>query len=139
MAHFATEADYERFLASRGKNPAQGKHAQALPIPEKRRGRMNSLETRYATEVLGPRMWAREIEAYWFEPIRFRMAKSTNFTPDFVVQTPGGWEIHEVKGHKWQAGMVRLKTCAEMAPMCLMFKFYLCKYVSGEWVIERVG
>lgn len=112
-----------------------------VPVAEKtsRRGRMNGLESRYAREVLDVGKHTGEIIDYWFEPIRFRIAKNTNYTCDFIVQKPSGFEAHEVKGYKFPAGWLRFKTVSEMAPFSLMFKFYLCRHIDGSWVIERFG
>jgi hypothetical protein len=142
-ARFKTEAEFQAWRATlpyQAKAQPGGRETPALPVPEQRRGRMNGLETRYVTEILGPRKYAGEILGFWFEPLRFRLAKNTNYTGDFVIQCPDGWELHEVKGHIWQAAHVRLKVCAEMEPFSLMFKsFYLCRRdkLTG-WIIERV-
>jgi hypothetical protein len=109
--------------------------------PVQRRGRMNKLEGRYAREVLDVGRFTGEIVDYWFEPIRFRLAKSTNYTGDFVVQFKDGWELHEVKGYAWPAAQMRLKVVAEMKPFCLMFRaFKLCRHDKDNgWIITQIS
>lgn len=138
-----SEQEYAAFLLKRkqglpGVSTPKRTEVAVKPKPE-RRGRMNGLETRYCKEVLDVRKHEGTVIDYWFEPIRFRMAKATNYTPDLVVQAMGKWEIHEVKGRGWIHDMVRLKTCAEMVPFARLFDFYLCRRVDGIWQIKRVG
>jgi len=129
-------------LAGKGVSVASEK-VRSVQEPERAdsepRGRMNGLETKYTLEVLGPRKLAGEVLDYWYESIRFRMAKNVNFTIDFIIQTPSGWEAHEVKGYKHRANWSNFKTVSEMKPFSLMFKFYLCRKIKGEWIIERFG
>jgi hypothetical protein len=61
-------------------------------------GVMNGLEKRYAAH-LELRKTVGEILIYRFEPIKFRLAPSTYYSPDFVVMMPNGsFECHETKG-----------------------------------------
>lgn len=112
--------------------PVEPPAVKSVPKP-----RMNGLETRYVNEVLKIAKHQGKILGFWFEPLRFRIAKNLNYTGDFVVQTPDGWDLHEVKGRKWPAEMVRFKTVTEMEPFSLMFKFYLCQRIAGNWQITR--
>jgi hypothetical protein len=123
----------------KGRGVATRRGRKAKDAESEPRGRMNGLETRYVREILDPRKLVGEIVGYWFQPLRFRMAFNSNYTGDFIVQTPTGWELHEVKGKKWPAELLRFKVCAEMEPFCLLFKFYLCEYIDKRWAVKRVG
>jgi hypothetical protein len=75
---------------------------------------------------------------HWFEGIKLRLADSAWYTPDFLVQNQDGkgFSVFEVKGFRYAAGIVRLKVAAELYSG---FRFFLCRRIKGEWVIERVG
>jgi hypothetical protein len=108
--------------------------AQAAGIPEKRRGRMNKLETRYERDVLIPEKAAGEIADYKFEAVKLRLADGAYFCPDFTVwHKDGRTEFREVKGHWREAARLRIKVAADLYPF---YRFSAVRYVDG-WEGER--
>jgi hypothetical protein len=106
------------------------------PVP--RRGRMNKLEQAFEREVLEPEQRVfGSIESWQFEGIKLRLADGAYYCPDFFCTTAHGQQcrIYEVKGHRYAAGIVRLKVAADRFKC---FAFYLARKVKGEWIIERV-
>ena len=96
---------------------------------------MNGTERAYATRLeLLER--AGEIRSWAFEPLKLRLARSTFYTPDFLVITPTRIEIHEVKGHWEDDARVKWKTAAEMNPWA---RFAAVRRKSGGWEIEWYG
>jgi very-short-patch-repair endonuclease len=92
MTHFATEADYERFLASRGKNPPAGKQAQALSIPEKKQKR------NAAQDLLESQMMAKGFK--FKREVRFHNKRKWRFDyamPDLKLAV-------EFEGGHWSGG-----------------------------------
>ena len=69
-------------------------------------------------------------------PIKFRLAKATFYTPDFLVITCDAFEIHEVKGYMRDDAAVKLKTAAEMFPW---FRWYLIRWEKTYWDIKEIG
>jgi hypothetical protein len=149
--------DQVREHAARLSNPIPARQSVS-PAPSKVRG-MNKLEAEYAQELecekrLGVILW------WAFEPIKFRLAKLTTYTPDFMVfrvnwtmsekasagNFPGNRypevsrvEFHETKGGFWRDdARVKIKVVAEMYPM---FKFVgiTKRKVSegGGWNVEE--
>lgn len=60
---------------------------------------------------------AGEVECYWFESLKFRLAENTWYTPDFVVlYTDGRREIHEIKGFLRDDAAVKFKVARELYP-----------------------
>ena len=95
----------------------------------------SKLEAAYAQRLLF-RKAAGEIVSFRLHPLKFRLAKRTWFTPDFLVVTQD-LEIHEVKGWMRDDAAVKLKTCAEMFPW---FRWFLAKRdKGGAWDIREVG
>lgn len=102
---------------------------------------MNRTETAYSQVLEGKRL-AGEILEWKFEPIRFRLANATAYTPDFAVllndQTlefidvkgrcgagPGGWE---------EDAKVKIKVAAEAYPW---FRFVgVCRCKEGWKRVE---
>lgn len=80
-------------------------------------GVMNRTEASYA-DHLERRKLAGEIIDYKFEPMKFRLADLTFYTPDFrVIMADASIEFHEVKG-SWKAphqddAKVKIKVAAE--------------------------
>lgn len=99
------------------------------------RGRMNKTETRYSLHLEARRL-VGEISRWDFEPVTFRLAKRTRYTPDFrVVLTDGSKEWHEVKGSFMrEKAWIKLKLAAELHPE----RFLLCRWVDGAWQIGTV-
>jgi hypothetical protein len=126
MAHFATEADYERFLASRGKNPAQGKQAQALPIPEKESKYKNK-----ATVVDGLRFPSRREANRYAElrlleragkiedlrtqvryPLEVNGLLVSHYVADFTYLEKGKLVVEDAKGHITPVYVIKKKHMA---------------------------
>jgi hypothetical protein len=100
-------------------------------IPETR---MNKTEARFA-EYLEQLKHLKEIIAWEFEPIRFRLAKKTGYTPDFLAVYPDHICFYEVKGFMRDDAAVKVKTTADKYPWFAWFVVYLKK---GEWVFKEV-
>lgn len=77
---------------------------------------MNKTEAAY-TQRLELLYKANEIMGWKFEPITFRLAPRTTYTPDFMVVTPECIELHEIKGgYIYDDAIVKFKVAAEMFP-----------------------
>jgi hypothetical protein len=100
----------------------------------KKAGTMNGLERDYATRLMKLEHQG-EIEKYWFESFKIRLADKTWFTPDFLVLTKEGFlEFHETKGFMLDDANVKLKVAAESWP----FKFILVKKLKGNWEFKEI-
>ena len=67
-------------------------HQQRTP------GKMNKTETKFA-EVLEHRRRLGELVSWQFEPLTFKLAKGSTYTPDFLIEfATGGLEAVDVKG-----------------------------------------
>jgi hypothetical protein len=97
------------------------------------RGTMNKTEAAYAAhlELL---KHAGEIVWWKFEPMKFRLADATFFTPDFVVLMNDGFlDVKEVKGFMEDDANVKIKVAASLYP----FRFYVVrKKQGGGWSEE---
>lgn len=97
--------------------PAKGVKARARHVP----GVMNGPESRYAT-MLEAQKRNGEILDWKFEPFKLRLARSTFFTPDFLVvrasNEAGSCELElvDVKGSgpEEEDARVKVKVVAEM-------------------------
>ena len=120
-------------LARLPKENRQEPKPKATPL----KSRMNKWEQQYAT-TLRLRQHAGEVRAFWFEPIKFRLARLGFYTPDFMVILED-WSVvfHEVKGHMREDANVKIKVAAEQFP----FPFYLITKEKGQsgWTTTRVG
>ena len=108
---------------------ARGRQMQHTP------GKMNRTEALY-DQKLRMDLYSGKILWYKFEAIKFRLAKKTFYTPDFVVMEPdGGIVVHEVKGYMMDDAAVKLKVVSEMFP----FRFLLIfKVGKSGWDISEV-
>ena len=78
-------------------------------------GEMNATESRYAA-ILQLRLLAREIHAWHFEAITFKLAADLRYTPDFcVLHLDGAFELIDVKGTGPidDKSIVKIKAAAE--------------------------
>lgn len=113
-----------RPLFARARNLPRARGAR----PRQALERMNKGEALYAEHLERLRA-SGAVEAWWFEPLNWRMADNTYYRPDFLVMLPdGGLELHEVKGRKngkdgkpdtfWKEedAWLKLKLVAEQAP-----------------------
>jgi len=95
---------------------------------------MNKTETAYA-QRLNLLLKADEIVYWGFEAIKFRLADGAWYTPDFLVQTLDGLEVHEVKGFFREAAKVRWKVAKELYGG--MFRFVLVRRGAGGWTFHK--
>lgn len=116
---------------------------QRLGLPVKARartrrvpGKMNLLEEQYSKH-LRLRQLTGEIHAWHYEPLRFKLADLTTYTPDFlVIMSDGMVEIHEVKGSHWeQHARVKIKVAAAMYPY-FTWRAFQKPRVREPWVEE---
>jgi len=98
-------------------------------------GYRSSWESQYA-EHLKALKTAGTIQSWAYEAIRLRIADKGVYTPDFMVVTPEEIQMHEVKGQRREAGMVRLRTAAHQHRWA---RFFLVTKTRGNWVIEEVA
>lgn len=76
---------------------------------------------------------ADKYRSWAFEAVKLRLAKSTFYTPDFMVVTQDGEiEMHEVKGFWRDDARVKIKVASEMFP----FRFIAVQLKRGDWVKE---
>lgn len=95
-------------------------------------GKMNKTESAYAY-FLELRAKAGEIKRYSFEPLKFRLADKTFYTPDFMVVRDNQIEMHEVKGYWEDDARVKIKVVAELFPE---FQFIAVQKIKGEYNYE---
>jgi hypothetical protein len=98
-------------------------------------GAMNKLEQRYA-DSLRINQLAGRIISYRFEPIKFRLANKTFYTPDFMVTRADQIEFHEVKGFWEDDARVKIKVVAEMYPE---FAFVAVQWKNKMWVRDEIS
>jgi hypothetical protein len=96
---------------------------------------MNKLEAAYA-QHLDLQRFAGEIHWWGYERVRLRVGNGAWYKPDFFVQRErdGPIELHETKGFRREAAIVRIKACADEYP----FIFYLVTRRGGQWIKHRV-
>jgi len=94
---------------------------------------MNKTETAYA-QMLELLKRSDEIVDYRYEPFKLILAKSTTYTPDFLVVYSGHFECHEVKGFWRDDARVKIKVAAELFPW---FKFVAVTLKRGQWGKEE--
>ena len=119
--------------------------------PMKRRvpGTMSETEERFA-ELLEELMLDKQIISYAFEPITFKLADKTRYTPDFMsvnTDPTRGVCFYEIKASEYHASgksnqmnsLTKLKVCARTFPQFYFFKCYpRKKSEGGAWMIEPV-
>ena len=127
-------------------NSLKGLKASGHVRKSKTRGDMNATESKFA-ELLEVRRLTGEIAGWWFEPMAFRLADRTTYTPDFMVLlNDGTLELIDTKvywhgkgGKKGRAGWeedarVKVKIAAEMYPL---FTFKGAVLKDGAWIYEE--
>lgn len=109
-----------------GKNPIMGS-----PI-EKRRGRMNKLETR-REQYLKAQQYEGLIKDYAFELFKIRLATGAWYCWDFIIKMGNGNIIAEdVKGYMWSRDAVRIKVAAkELSRFGIALR--VVKFEKGNW------
>ncbi len=98
---------------------------------------MNKTEQAYA-ERLALLQLAGEIRSFRFEPVKFRLADRTFYTPDFMVVTADEVQFHEIKGYLPEDDAnVKIKVVAEMYPE-FQFQMVFAEVRRGELRITQV-
>lgn len=97
-------------------------------------GEMNKTEQEYA-EILEAKRLAGEIAAWWFEPMTFKLAADTRYTPDFaVLHTDGAMEFIDAKVLVADDALVKVKCAAEkFFPFIFSFVQKLPRKAGGGW------
>jgi hypothetical protein len=135
-----TEAELEA-LKRRGKSLASIQSVKPAkrprPRPKHTPGAMNKLETLFLQSYLTPRIFSGEFLSAEFESVKLRLAKTTFYTPDFLVATPNEFIFFEVKGFWEDDARVKIKVAADKYPH---FKFIAVQKAKakdpGQWVFE---
>jgi hypothetical protein len=100
-------------------------------------GTMNKTEAAYDA-YLAELQHAGEIVWRHFEGIKFRLADSTFYTPDFAVMLPSGLiEIREVKGFWEDDARVKIKIAAALYPFKFCAVTAISKKNGGGWSVEE--
>jgi hypothetical protein len=96
---------------------------------------MNRTEAAYSGLLEGMRR-SGEIKFYAFESTKFKLAKNTYYSPDFmVVRADGVTEFHEVKGFMTDDANVKIKVAADR----FHFVFKLVRFDRQRgWQVEEV-
>ena len=84
------------------------------PSPVRDRFRSNT-ERRYAA-VLETHKRAGDIDEWYYEPMKLRLAEKCFYSPDFLIRRADNLEIHEVKGFIREDSIVKLKVAARLYP-----------------------
>ena len=114
-----------------------GRGGRVRPRKRQSPGTMNKTEAAYAAR-LALLQRAGEIQSFRFEPIKFRLADRTFYTPDFMVVTADEIQFHEIKGgYVEDDAAVKFKMTAEMYPE-FRFQMVFAEVKRGELRITRV-
>ena len=100
---------------------------------------MNQTERLFAA-VLDQAVRQERVMRWWREPLTFRLAGNTRYTPDFLV-VPRIWtdwrlSIVEVKGWMRDDAAVKIKVAADMYPCFTWWLAYRAK--GGGWDVRPV-
>lgn len=72
-----------------------------------------------------------EISSFSYEPVTFKLAPRTTYTPDFLLVMPDGTiQIHEVKGFAREDAIVKFKVAAAMNTWAV---FVMVRKVKDSW------
>lgn len=117
-----------QLLSRRAANDALGR------IPT---GAMNKTETLYARE-LEMRKHSGKVTWYKFEGMKFRLAGSAFYTPDFAVMlATGALECHEVKGFWRDDARLKIKVAASMYPIRFIAVTKRTQKTGGGFSVEE--
>lgn len=103
-------------------------------------GEMNGTETRFA-ELLQARKILGEIQEWYFEAMRLKLAHDSHYTPDFVVlHNDGSLECIDTKGGGPQDpnGNTKLKVAASKHWWFRFTKAVEGKRGSGVWTYTEI-
>jgi len=107
-----------------------------IPVHPEGVQKMTQLEARYAATLEYLKRNGVLMD-YRFEALKFRLAKRTWYTPDFLLIYPSRYEVHETKGFWEDDARVKFKACADLYPW---FHFVaITERKKGEWVYEHYG
>lgn len=78
-----------------------------------------------------------EVEAWWYEPVSFRVGDKRHYRPDFqVLRTGGGIELIEIKGgYTWDRALVKPSAAAELYP-CYDWTVVTQEKKGAPWVLK---
>lgn len=97
----------------------------------------SNLERSYAL-WLDSKVSRGEIRGWTYEALKLRIGpvgENAWYTPDFLVTAnSGALEIHETKGYRERAGVVRFKAAAQIHSG---FKFVLIEQKKDEWRMKE--
>jgi hypothetical protein len=100
-------------------------------------GVMNKTEAAYALHLEAMKQGG-EILWYKFEGMKFRLADSTFYTPDFaVMRSDGVLEMHEVKGYMLEDANVKIKVASSMYPIRFLAIYARPKKEGGGWRVDE--
>lgn len=91
---------------------------------------MNKTERKYA-DYLYMEQLRGQIISYEFEPIKWKLAFHTFYTPDFFIVYPDHFKFVEIKGFKRDDAIVKFKMAREKYPY---FKWEMIGYKNRQWV-----
>ena len=123
-----SEEQFSQLTKDRGKALS----GQARPRPRHAPGKMNKTEAAYS-QYLEARKHLREIVDWRFEPVKFKLADKTYYTPDFMVIYQDRISYHEIKGFARDDWRVKWKVCVEQFPW---FEWVIVKSIKGQWDIK---
>lgn len=119
--------------SSEAKPQPAGRKVGAKAKPQGTPKGMNKTEAKMDSELRGM-LLTGEIAWYAFEPVTFKLADDTRYTPDFLVIYPdGSIEARETKGFWRDDAKVKIKVAAAKFHWLTFAAFRL---VKGEWQRE---
>lgn len=100
-------------------------------------GGMNKTEAKYAEHLRLRQLAYGDVQDFWYEGMKLRLADNTSYSPDFIVlRNDGTLEAHEVKGFWRDDARVKWKVAAQIH---YYMKFVAVQLVRGEWKMEVYG
>lgn len=119
----------------------QGIGSKALALGHLKPGERNKTEAAYEA-YLGMLQRAGDIQRFWFQSIKLRLADNTFLTPDFnVLAADGVLEMHDTKGSPaliTDKAHVKMKVAAEIHPFRFFYVFPRGRLGSGAWDLRPV-
>lgn len=127
---------YDDYQKRRGQATALVSQPQPQIIRQSKK-EPNKTERRFEMEYLKPWLAVGDIDTYGLhESIKLQVANGAWFSPDWPTWKDGRLTFYEVKGKKiWDDAKDRLKIAAREFPQ---FKFFVCQWTGGEWIIQEV-
>jgi hypothetical protein len=98
---------------------------------------MNKTEAAYS-QVLADAQSLGDVAWWKFEGLKFRLADSTFYTPDFAVMLSDmTLECHEVNGFWTDDARVKIKVAASLYPIKFKAVRARAKREGGGWAVEE--